>query len=186
MFLVVGLGNPGPEYAKTRHNVGFMLIDELSARLKVAVTKPLFKSLTGMAEVAGEKVVLAKPQTYMNLSGNSVAALMNWFKLPLSSLVVVYDDIDLPLGKIRIRAGGGHGGHKGMESIIKQMGSDNFARVKIGVGRPSNPGYDVADWVLGRFGEEDEKLIREALERAAGAVITIITNGPEAAMNSFN
>ncbi|MCL6610443.1 MAG: aminoacyl-tRNA hydrolase [Peptococcaceae bacterium] len=186
MYLVLGLGNPGQEYHGTRHNMGFRAVDELASRLGAPVTKPLFKSLTGRAVVAGKKVLLAKPQTYMNLSGNAAAALMNWFKIPLAGLVVITDDIDLPPGKIRIRSRGGHGGHRGMESIIEKLGSGDFARVRIGIGRPPNPGYDVADWVLGRLTREEETLAGQALERAADAVITLISEGPEAAMNRFN
>lgn len=186
MYLVVGLGNPGPEYAGTRHNIGFRLVDLLASRLKAPVTKPLFKSFTGRASLSGKTVILAKPQTYMNLSGNTVVALMNWFKVPVSGLVVVFDDIDLPPGRIRVRPGGGHGGHRGMESIIERLGTGEFARVRIGVGRPPVPGYDVADWVLGRPAEEEESLAGQALERASEAVVVLISQGPEAAMNRFN
>lgn len=186
MYLVVGLGNPGPEYAGTRHNIGFRVVDGLAERLKVQVVKPLFKSLTGRAVVSGKTVILAKPQTFMNLSGNSVAALINWFKIPPAALVVVYDDIDLPPGKIRVRSHGGHGGHRGMESIIGRLGSGEFARVRVGIGRPPNPGYDVADWVLGRLAGEEEELAGQVGEKAADAVITLISQGTEAAMNIFN
>ncbi|MFZ5650590.1 MAG: aminoacyl-tRNA hydrolase [Bacillota bacterium] len=186
MYLVVGLGNPGREYAFTRHNMGFRLVDLLAARLNTPVDKNLFKSITGRGLLHGKTVILAKPQTYMNLSGNSVAALMNWFKATPSDLVVAYDDVDLPPGKIRLRPHGGHGGHRGMESIIEKTGTGGFARVRIGVGRPPNPGYDTADWVLGRLSEEEEKLAGEALERAAEAVITLINEGIDAAMNRYN
>lgn len=187
MHLVVGLGNPGREYARTRHNMGFMLVDMLARRLGVAVEKPLFKSFTGRASVSsGNTLVLAKPQTYMNLSGHSVSALMNWFKIPLSGLIVVYDDLDLPPGKIRVRPRGGHGGHRGMESIIEQLGSGDFSRIRIGIGRPRSQGPEVPDWVLGKFSDEEEKLVAEALERACEAVITLVGEGAEAAMNRFN
>jgi len=186
MYLVVGLGNPGPEYAWTRHNVGFRVVDGLASRLKIQVAKPLCKAVTGRAALAGRTVVLAKPQTYMNLSGQSVAALLNWFKLPLSGLVVIYDDIDLPPGKIRVRSRGGHGGHRGMESIIEMTGSGDFQRVRIGVGRPPHPDFEVADWVLGRFPEAEEALAGKALERAAEAVLALIVEGSGAAMNRYN
>lgn len=186
MYMVVGLGNPGPEYAGTRHNMGFRLVDELAYRLKVPVSKPLFKALTGRALVSGKAVILAKPMTYMNLSGNSVAALMNWYKISAAGLVVVYDDVDLPPGKIRVRPRGGHGGHRGMESIIERLGSSDFARVRVGVGRPPHPEYDVADWVLGRLTGEEEALAGQALERAADAVMTLVSQGTEEAMNRFN
>lgn len=186
MFLVVGLGNPGREYEGTRHNLGFRLLDVLSARLKAPVTKPLFKSFTGRAVLSGKPVVLAKPQTYMNLSGNAVSALMNWFKVPVTGLVVIFDDLDLPPGKIRIRPGGGHGGHRGMKSIIEQLGTGEFSRVRIGIGRPPNPDWDVADWVLGKLAGEEEILTGRAVERAADAVITLIGEGIDSAMNRFN
>ncbi|MFZ5646222.1 MAG: aminoacyl-tRNA hydrolase [Bacillota bacterium] len=186
MFLVVGLGNPGREYAGTRHNMGFRLVDLLAGRLNTPVEKNLFKSLTGRGLQHGRTIILAKPQTYMNLSGNSVAALMNWFKIAPSGLVVAYDDLDLPPGKIRLRPQGGHGGHRGVESIIEKIGTGGFSRVRIGIGRPPNPEYDVADWVLGRLSEEEEKLAGEALERAAEAVITLINEGVDAAMNRYN
>ncbi|MFZ5634642.1 MAG: aminoacyl-tRNA hydrolase [Bacillota bacterium] len=186
MFLVAGLGNPGREYAGTRHNMGFRVLDVLSSRLNAPVTKPLFKSFTGRAVLSGRTIVLAKPQTYMNLSGNAVAALMNWFKIPRRGLVVVFDDIDLPPGKIRVRPRGGHGGHHGLESIIEKIGTDQFTRVRIGIGRPPTPEYDVAHWVLSRLTEEEEKLVGHALERAAEAVITLVNEGVDAAMNRFN
>lgn len=186
MYLVVGLGNPGIDYEKTRHNIGFVFIDQLAEKLKISVTKPLFKSLTGKTTLAGNGVVLAKPQTYMNLSGNSVSALMNWFKLPLEGLIVVHDDIDLPPGKIRIKSGGGHGGQKGIESIISQMGTNEFVRLKIGVGRPQVLDFQVSDWVLGRFTEDENVFIKEGLEKALDAVVMIITKGTEAAKNSYN
>lgn len=186
MFLVAGLGNPGRDYAGTRHNIGFRVLDMLSSRLDTTITKPLFKSYTGRAVLSGKTVILAKPQTYMNLSGNSVAALMNWFKIPAPGLVVVFDDIDLPPGKIRIRARGGHGGHRGLESVIQMMGTGNFPRVRIGVGRPAHPGQDVADWVLGRFSDDEEQLVGQAAERAVEAVMAIIRDGVETAMNRFN
>ena len=186
MHLVVGLGNPGREYARTRHNMGFMLVDILAGKLGIAVEKPLFKSFTGRARVSGNNIILSKPQTFMNLSGQSVAALLNWFKIPVAGLVVVYDDLDLPPGKIRIRARGGHGGHKGMESIIENLGSGDFPRIRIGIGRPENPDYEVSDWVLGRLSEEEEKLTGEALKRASEAIMALVGDGVESAMNRFN
>lgn len=186
MYLVVGLGNPGPEYSRTRHNMGFRAVDVLASRAGAVVSKPLFKSFTGRATLSGKSVVLAKPQTFMNLSGNAVVALMNWFKIPLSGLVVIYDDVDLPPGKIRVRARGGHGGHRGMESIIERLGAGDFPRVRIGIGRPPDPGYEVADWVLGRLTEDEEGMAVPALERAAEAVITLVASGAQEAMNRFN
>lgn len=186
MHLVVGLGNPGREYARTRHNMGFMLVDMLARKLGVTVEKPLFKAFTGKADISGKSIVLAKPQTFMNLSGNSVAALMNWFKIPVSELIVIYDDLDLPPGKIRIRPGGGHGGHKGMVSIMENLGAGDFPRIRIGIGRPQHPDYEVSDWVLGTLSGEEEKLVQEALERAAEAVMALVREGVDASMNRFN
>ncbi|MHB8156852.1 MAG: aminoacyl-tRNA hydrolase [Desulfocucumaceae bacterium] len=186
MYLVVGLGNPGREYAGTRHNMGFRLVDMLAGRLKVSVEKPLLKAFTGRAAMSGKTVILAKPQTYMNNSGDSVVALMNWYKISVPELIVAYDDLDLSPGRIRVRSTGGHGGHRGMESIIERLGASDFARVRIGIGRPQNPEFEVADWVLGRLGGEDEKLAGQALEKAAEAVITLLGEGVEAAMNRFN
>lgn len=186
MYLVVGLGNPGREYGGTRHNLGFRVLDDLASRLKAPVAKPLFKSFTGRAALNGKAVILAKPQTYMNLSGDAVSALMNWFKIPVTRLVVVFDDLDLPPGKIRVRPGGGHGGHRGMMSIMEKLGTGEFTRVRIGIGRPPSPDWDVADWVLGRLTEEEELMAGRAVERAADAVITLVSEGAEAAMNKFN
>lgn len=186
MYLVVGLGNPGREYAGTRHNMGFRLVDLLAGKLKAPVEKSLFKSYTGRALLSGKTVILAKPQTFMNLSGNSVAALMNWFKVPPPDIVVAYDDLDLPPGRIRLKPDGGHGGHRGMESIIERLGTGAFPRVRIGIGRPQHPGYEVTDWVLGKPAEEEEHLMGPALEKAAEAVITLISEGIDAAMNRYN
>ncbi|KJS02001.1 MAG: peptidyl-tRNA hydrolase [Peptococcaceae bacterium BRH_c4a] len=186
MYLVVGLGNPGREYAGTRHNMGFRLVDLLSGKLKAPVGKNIFKAYTGRALLSGKTVILAKPQTFMNLSGNSVAALMNWFKIPPSDIVVAYDDLDLPPGRIRLKPDGGHGGHRGMESVIEKLGTGIFPRVRIGIGRPPHPGYEVTDWVLGKPAGEEEHLLGPALEKAAEAVITLINEGIDAAMNRHN
>lgn len=186
MFLVAGLGNPGPKYALTRHNVGFLAVDRLARDFNVTVAKSLFKALTGEFTFNREKVVLAKPQTYMNLSGIAVAGLLGWYKLIPPELVVICDDMDLPVGSIRIKAKGGHGGHRGMMSIIEQLGTKEFIRLRIGVGRPGLPEMDPADWVLGRFAAEEEAVINKVVEVAAEAVKTVISEGVEIAMNKYN
>ncbi|OAT85099.1 aminoacyl-tRNA hydrolase [Desulfotomaculum copahuensis] len=186
MMLVVGLGNPGPEYAASRHNVGFMVIDRLAARLGVAVDRRLQRSLVGQAAAAGEKIILAKPQTYMNASGVAVAGLLRWYRLEPAALLVISDDLDLPAGRLRLRRAGGHGGHNGLRSIIEQTGSRDFARLRIGIGRPADGRMDARDWVLGKFSPAGRELIEPVLDDAAGAVLTIAGEGLDAAMNRYN
>lgn len=186
MKLIAGLGNPGREYAATRHNIGFMVIDRLARKLGVAVEKKKFKALYGQGQIGPEKVLLAKPQTYMNLSGEAVSALLRWHKLGPSDLIVVFDDMDLPPGKLRIRQEGGAGGHKGMESIIWSLGTEAFPRLRIGVGKPENPNFDGAGYVLSRLAEDDVKIFTEAVDLAAEAVQCIVSEGLERAMNEYN
>ncbi|MFX4262858.1 aminoacyl-tRNA hydrolase [Pelotomaculum propionicicum] len=186
MKLIAGLGNPGREYAATRHNIGFMVIDRLARRLGLAVEKKKFKALFGQGQISSEKVLLAKPQTYMNLSGEAVAALLRWHKLGPADLLVVYDDMDLPPGKLRIRAEGGSGGHKGMDSIIRALGTEGFPRLRIGVGKPEVPGFDGADFVLSRLTGEDAKTFEESADTAAEAIHCIVSEGLEKAMNEYN
>ena len=186
MKLIVGLGNPGREYAATRHNIGFMVADRLARELGVAVEKKMFKALVGQGRINGEKVALAKPQTYMNLSGEAVGALLNWHKLAAGDLIVIYDDLDLPPGKLRIRPEGGPGGHKGMQSIIQALGTENFTRVRVGIGRPAIPGFESVDYVLGRLEGDDAKVVGEALDLAAEAVLCVVRDGVERAMNLYN
>jgi PTH1 family peptidyl-tRNA hydrolase len=186
MKLIVGLGNPGREYAATRHNAGFMVIDRLAPKLGADVTKKMFKALVGQGRVGDEKVILAKPQTFMNLSGEAVGALLHWYKLTAAGLIVVYDDLDLPPGKLRVRPGGGSGGHKGMQSIIGVLGTENFPRVRIGIGKPAVPGIETAGYVLGRFGGEEAKEVGEALDLAAEALCCIVREGVDRAMNLYN
>ncbi|GBF32859.1 peptidyl-tRNA hydrolase [Desulfocucumis palustris] len=186
MFLIAGLGNPGGRYALTRHNVGFWMVDRLAGELNTKVDKSMFKSIYGEGFIGAHKVLLVKPQTYMNLSGTAVASMMRWYKLLPGELLVAYDDMDLPAGKIRIRAKGGHGGHRGMMSIIEQLGSNDFPRVRIGIGRPEIPGFEAADWVLGRFSDEEQSAVSDAVKNASEAVKCIVRDGVEAAMNKFN
>jgi PTH1 family peptidyl-tRNA hydrolase len=182
--IVVGLGNPGREYSATRHNVGFMAVDELAARWSVANWREKFGAL--VAEHRGEEtVLLVKPQTYMNLSGQAVSALVRWHKLDAADIVVIYDDIDLPPGRLRLRPAGGAGGHRGIESLLAHLGKDTFARVRIGVGRP--PEYmETADYVLGRFSVEEQPLMAETVKRAAAAVEAVLKDGLAKAANEYN
>lgn len=186
MKLIVGLGNPGREYAATRHNIGFMAIDNLAHKLGLAVEKKKFKALVGQGQIKSERVLLAKPQTYMNLSGEAVAALLRWHKLGPADLIVVYDDMDLPPGKLRIRPEGGSGGHKGMESIIWSLSTENFPRLRIGVGKPENPNFDGADFVLSRLTGDDFKTFEESVNLAVEAIHCIVCEGLEIAMNEYN
>lgn len=183
MKVIVGLGNPGRQYATTRHNVGFMVIDRLARELNVAVAKKMFNSLVGQGLIGSEKIVLAMPQTYMNLSGQAVGPLLNWYKLDPSALVVVYDDLDLPAGTLRIRPAGGSGGHKGMQSIIAVLGTENFTRVRVGIGRPEVVDMETVDYVLSRL---DPKEMEEVLKAAADAVVSIVSDGLEKTMNLYN
>ncbi|MGI5985204.1 MAG: aminoacyl-tRNA hydrolase [Clostridiales bacterium] len=187
-WLVVFLGNPGPKYSSTRHNVGFMAADALEKTENIKINKLRFNALTSIITINGEKILLMKPQTYMNLSGNAVAPAAAYYKVPAERVIVIGDDISLPVGKIRIRAKGSSGGHNGLKSIISALGTDNFPRIKVGVGAPpSNASEeDIINWVLGRFCGKDADTIAETCEKAAKAVSVIISDGMERAMNIFN
>ena len=184
-FLIVGLGNPGREYKDNRHNVGFMLIDRLSVRLNARLSRVQAKALVGSVNYEGDKLILAKPQTYMNLSGQSIQGLARFYKLSLENMLVAHDDLDLPFGTIRIRPGGGPGGQKGVASAIERLGTKDFRRLRIGIGRP--PGrMDPAAYVLQDFAQGDLILLSEILEHAANAVMAFVADGLNAAMNKFN
>ena len=185
MKIIVGLGNPTKEYAGTRHNVGFSVIYNISDAYNIPVETKKHKALIGKGIIEGEKVILAMPQTYMNLSGESVRELMDYYKCDLSDLIVIYDDISLEPGKIRIRKKGSAGGHNGIKNIIAQLGTQNFQRVKVGVGEKPK-GWDLADYVLGHFSKEDRGLVDDALKRAAGAVELMVQGEVDQAMNQFN
>ena len=185
-WLLVFLGNPGPKYDCTRHNAGFMAGDALAKKLGVSINKLRFKALTASAEINGEKVLLMKPQTFMNLSGEAVGEAARFYKVPPEHVLVVSDEISLPLGKLRVRPKGSAGGHNGLKSIIAHLGSDAFPRIRLGVGAPPHPDYDMADWVLSVFRNQDLEDMRAAANRAGEAVIFYITDGPERAMNRFN
>ena len=180
MHIVIGLGNPGKEYARTRHNVGFDVVDVLSEKLHISLTKNAMHGLIGEGFVGGEKVLLVKPQTFMNLSGESVVQLVNWYKPEADQLIVVYDDVDLPEGKIRFRPSGSAGTHNGMRNIIYLLGRDNFPRVRVGIGRPAE-GWDMKDWVLATYNTPElRKTMFDAYLNAADAVATLIGDGVDA------
>lgn len=185
-WIVVFLGNPGTKYDKTRHNAGFMTADKCEKATGARITRVRFRALTDQTRVREETVLLMKPQTYMNLSGEAVGEAAKFYKVPPERVLVVSDDVSLPTGKLRIRAKGSAGGHNGLKSIIQHLGTDAFPRVKIGVGAPPHPDYDMADWVLGRFTGKDAQDMDAACARAWEAVETVITQGTEKAMSQFN
>lgn len=185
MKLIVGLGNPTMQYAGTRHNVGFSAILDMADQYNIGLTEKKHKAIYGIGRIAGEKVILAMPQTYMNLSGESVRELMDYYKLGTEDLVVIYDDIDLDLGKLRIREKGSAGGHNGIKNIIAHTGTQEFTRIRVGVGAKPKQ-MDLADYVLSRFTKEEQPVIRDAVRTAAKAVEVMISQDVMAAMNQFN
>lgn len=185
-WLLVGLGNPGTQYENTRHNVGFLVADELAERQNAPIQRLKFKALTNLLTISGEKVLVMKPVTYMNLSGEAVRQAADFYKVPPDHVLVVLDDTALAVGKLRVRRGGSAGGHNGLKSIIQHLGTDQFPRLRVGVGEKPHPDYDLADWVLGRFTGEDKKAIDAAVKRAADGVECILKDGLEQGMNRFN
>lgn len=182
---MVGLGNPGRDYRETRHNIGFKAIDAFAVKHEIKLNKVQNKAITGSSRIGDARVILVKPQTYMNLSGQAVAALMRYYKVPMENLIVAHDDVDLPFLTIRIRPGGGSAGQKGMASIIKQLGTQEFARLRMGIGRP--PGQmNAADYVLQTFSRVEQEQLPPFLERAVDALECFLTDGLEKAMNRFN
>ena len=183
-YLIAGLGNPGSKYAHTRHNIGFMALDRLAERHRVALASEKFDSRFDTGRVAGEMVVLLEPQTFMNRSGKAVQAAASFYDLGPEQVIVVHDEIDLPLGSIRVKQGGGHGGHNGLRDIVSRLSSRDFIRVRVGVGRPEHG--DVTNHVLGTFSRDEETEVAEVIETACDAVETIVSDGVEAAQNRFN
>lgn len=185
MYIIAGLGNPGNEYMGTRHNAGFSVIDELADKYNISVDTAKHKGLIGKGVIAGQKVILVKPMTYMNNSGECIREVMDYYKCDIDDFIVIFDDISLDVGKLRLRAKGSAGGHNGIKSIIAHLGSDKFKRIKFGVGdKPKN--WDLADWVLGKFPTDEYATLREANKKACEAVECILTDGIESGMNKYN
>lgn len=182
---IIGLGNPGKNYEQTRHNIGFMVVDEVSKRLQIPVSTNKFRALYGEGMFNGERVVLLKPQTYMNLSGESVKALVDWYKLNLEDFIIVYDDLDLPLGQIRLRLKGSAGGHNGVKSLIAHLHTDEIRRIKVGIGRPP-AGWAVADYVLSKFTINEMDVLNDTIARAADAALAWLDEPFEKVMNKYN
>ena len=185
-WLLVCLGNPGRQYENTRHNIGFLAADELGRREGIKINKLRYRALTGELRVGGQRVLVLKPQTYMNLSGEAVKLAGGFYKIPPDHVLVISDDVALPLGKLRIRAGGSAGGHNGLKNIIAHLGTDQFPRIRLGVGQKPHPDYDMADWVLGKFQGEDKKAVEAAVKKAADAAECLIREGVDKAMNQYN
>ena len=183
---LVCLGNPGKQYENTRHNIGFMTADELERREGVKVNKLRYRALTGEMKLGGERVLVIKPQTYMNLSGESVKLAGAFYKIPPERVIVISDDVSLPLGKLRIRANGSAGGHNGLKNIIQHLGTDAFPRIKVGVGAPEHPEHEMVDWVIGNFTPAEKKVVAEAVGKAADAIECLIAKGVSEAQNKFN
>ena len=185
-WIVAGLGNPGLEYENTRHNAGFLTMEELAKQCGAKLDQMKFKSDCGEAMLGEVRCLLMKPTTYMNLSGDAIAAAANFYKIPPEQVLVIYDDISLPPGKLRLRRKGSAGGHNGIKSIIAQLGTEEFPRIRVGVGAKPNPQYDLADWVLSKFSEEDMKAPQPALEHAADAAKKIVSGDMNGAMNLYS
>ncbi|MCI5497946.1 MAG: aminoacyl-tRNA hydrolase [Clostridiales bacterium] len=185
-WLVVGLGNPGPKYEWTRHNMGFLVVDELAERENIPVQRLKHKALTNTASIGGQSVLLMKPTTYMNLSGEAVGQAARFYKIPPERVLVISDDVALPQGKLRVRRSGSAGGHNGLKNIIAHLGTDQFPRIKVGVGGKPHPDSDMADWVLGKFTGQDKKVMEDAISRAADAVACLLEKGVDQAMAKFN
>ncbi|MBQ7667902.1 MAG: aminoacyl-tRNA hydrolase [Clostridia bacterium] len=183
MYIIVGLGNPGGEYEKTRHNTGYMFLDRLASKYNISVTKEKFKAKVGDGHIEGKKVLLVKPETYMNNSGESVIEIVNFYKEDLDNVLIVYDDIDLPVGKIRIRESGSAGTHNGMKSVLAHLGSKKVKRIRIGIGKPN---IDLINYVLGNFTKEEIKELDVAIDNAVDAASIIVSSGINKAMEKYN
>jgi len=185
-WLIVGLGNPGKKYELTRHNAGFIALETLSGKFNIPVKSLKFKALCGQGVIGSTSVLLMMPQTFMNLSGESVVKAADFYKIPSERILVLYDDISLPVGKLRARAKGSAGGHNGIKNIIQHLGTDVFPRIKIGVGTPPHPDYDVVDWVLGTFNDEDKKALIPSIDKAISAIPTLLKEGVEKTASLIN
>ncbi len=185
-YIIVGLGNPGKDYENTRHNIGFMTLDFIAQKSNITWDFQKFKSIYGIGFLNNKKVLLLKPQTFMNLSGQAVALLMSFYKVPPEKVILIFDDVSLPVGKIRIRKKGSAGGHNGVKSIIGLCGGDNFPRIKIGVGNKPNENWDLADWVLSKFSNEESKTLSERMNKICDALNLMIEDKTDDAMNKFN
>lgn len=185
-WLIAGLGNPGLQYEKTRHNAGFMAADRIAEKYGVQFNKRKFDAVYGEFKIGENRVLLMKPQTYMNNSGSAVSGLVNFYKIPTDRIIIMFDDISLDVGKIRMRRKGSHGGHNGIKDIIELLGTDEIMRIKIGVGERQNRDYDLKDWVLGKIPSEQMPELDKALDKAAQAAKEIITGGIDSAMNKYN
>ena len=185
MYIIVGLGNPGKQYANTRHNIGFCVIDALAERFQIPLNLKKHKAIYGSGYIEGQKVILAQPQTFMNLSGESVRELADFYKVPETDIIVIYDDISLDVGQLRLRKKGSAGGHNGIKSIIQHLDSQDFPRIKVGVGeKPA--GWDLADHVLAPFPKDQEELVQIGIKRASDALVCLLTEDMDAAMNQYN
>ena len=185
MYLIVGLGNPEPEYSYTRHNMGFDTINKLAKKYEIDLSRNKFNGLYGNGVVEGEKVILLKPQTFMNLSGQSVKAFIDFYKIPMENVMVIYDDMDVEVGDIKIRKKGGPGTHNGAKSIVHELVSEDFPRIRVGIGKPVDE-YDAIDYVIGKIEEEIYKKLEEGIQKAALGIIEYLKNGIDTAMNKFN
>ncbi len=186
MYIIAGLGNPGSRYKDTRHNIGFDALDAIASKNNIKFNKSKFKADLGEGIIGGEKVILAKPQTFMNLSGESIRPLRDFYKVPDENIIVIYDDISLPLGTLRLRGKGSAGGHNGMKSIICHLGADTFPRIKIGVGAPPDADYDLSDFVLGKFSKSEVEVLIKTVVKACDAVENLIRNGVNDTMSRYN
>ncbi len=186
-FLIVGLGNPGDKYLLNRHNVGFFLLDFIKSNFShLSDYKNEHKSYVCSGKIENQKIILAKPQTFMNLSGQAVQSLLSFYKIPLSQLLVIHDDLDLPFGQLKLQTNRGHGGQNGIRSIHECLGNSNYTRLKFGIGRPPHANWDIADWVLSNWSPEEQKLLNESAKKAESAVLAWLTQGAEKAANLIN
>ena len=185
MYLIVGLGNPEPEYSRTRHNMGFDVINKISEKYEIDISRNKFEGLYGSGIIENEKVILLKPQTYMNLSGKSIKKFVDFYKIPVENILIVYDDMDIEKGKIKMRKQGGPGTHNGMKSIVHELISENFPRIRIGVGKPLGE-YDKIDYVIGKIEDEEYSELEKGINSATKAITEFIKNGIDIAMNKFN